>query len=156
MASVKWLTDIELISSSFSGYFHSERYFYEWQHQGTITREPVRLQRVRSLITEPRPNAVLPAGNIVIRGVAWSGAAPIAGVDICIDDGPWMPAQLLAHRPEHGWLWWELLTRLERRGATIVRARATDRAGRVQPELPEWNRLGYGGNAIHALDIHIE
>jgi DMSO/TMAO reductase YedYZ molybdopterin-dependent catalytic subunit len=156
VASVKWLTDIELIGSSFMGFFHSERYFYEWQRDGTITREPVRLQQVRSLITEPTSNAVVPAGDVVIRGVAWSGAAPIAHVEVSVADGPWEPAQLLAHRPAHSWLWWELLTRLEGRGTSAVRARATDQAGRVQPEQPEWNRLGYGANAIHTINIHVE
>ena len=156
VASVKWLTDIELIDSSFAGFFHSERYFYEWQRDGTIVREPVRFQQVRSLITEPTPDAVLPVGDVVIRGVAWSGAAPIERVEVSVADRPWKQAQLLTHRPTHGWLWWELLTRLEDRGSTTVRARATDLAGRVQPERPEWNRLGYGGNAIHAIEVRIE
>jgi len=108
------------------------------------------------LITEPTPDAVLPVGDVVIRGVAWSGAAPIERVEVSVADRPWKQAQLLTHRPTHGWLWWELLTRLEDRGSTTVRARATDLAGRVQPERPEWNRLGYGGNAIHAIEVRIE
>jgi len=37
-----------------------------------------------------------------------------------------------------------------------VRARATDLAGRTQPERPEWNRLGYGSNAIQTVAIVIE
>jgi DMSO/TMAO reductase YedYZ molybdopterin-dependent catalytic subunit/rhodanese-related sulfurtransferase/glyoxylase-like metal-dependent hydrolase (beta-lactamase superfamily II) len=156
VASVKWLADIELIASSFAGFFHSERYFYEWQRWGTTVREPVRLQQVRSLITEPTADAVVPAGDVVIRGVAWSGAAPIAQVEVSVASGPWKPAQLLTHRPEHGWLWWELLTEVVGRGPTTVRARATDLAGRVQPEQPEWNRLGYGGNAIQIVEIRVE
>jgi DMSO/TMAO reductase YedYZ molybdopterin-dependent catalytic subunit/glyoxylase-like metal-dependent hydrolase (beta-lactamase superfamily II) len=156
VASVKWLTDIELVNSSFTGFFHSERYIYEWQRDGTIVREPVQLQQVRSLITEPTPHAVLPVGDVVIRGVAWSGAAQIERVEVRVADRPWEPAQLLTHRPAHSWLWWEMLTRLEDRGPTTVRARATDLAGRVQPERPEWNRLGYGGNAIQAVDIRVE
>ena len=39
--------------------------------------EPVTVQRVRALITEPSPQAVHP-GELAISGVAWSGAAPIA------------------------------------------------------------------------------
>jgi hypothetical protein len=37
-----------------------------------------------------------------------------------------------------------------------VRARATDLAGRTQPERPEWNRLGYGANAIQQVAITVE
>ena len=38
---------------------------------------------------------------------------------------------------------------------TTLRSRATDLAGRVQPERPEWNRLGYGGNAIQIVPIRV-
>jgi hypothetical protein len=32
--------------------------------------------------------------------------------------------------------------------------RATDLAGRTQPEEPEANRLGYGNNAIQEIVVH--
>jgi hypothetical protein len=34
-----------------------------------------------------------------------------------------------------------------------VRARATDLAGRTQPDRPRWNRLGYGGNATQNIPL---
>jgi len=37
----------------------------------------------------------------------------------------------------------------------MVRARATDLAGRTQPESPEWNRLGYGNNSIPEVPVHV-
>jgi hypothetical protein len=36
----------------------------------------------------------------------------------------------------------------------MVRARATDLAGRTQPDCPEWNRLGYGNNAGQEVQVH--
>ena len=36
-----------------------------------------------------------------------------------------------------------------------MRARATDLAGRTQPERAEWNRLGYGNNAIHEIKVRV-
>ena len=48
-----------------------------------------------------------------------------------------------------------LITRIEQPGATMVRARATDLAGRTQPESPEWNRLGYGNNCIPEVPVHV-
>jgi len=156
VASVKWLTGIELIDSSFGGFFQAQRYFYEWQRNGGVIREPVRLQQVRSLITMPTAEEVLPVGDLAVRGVAWSGAGAIARVEVSIGDGPWQPAQLVGRRNPHSWQWWELLTRTEQRGPTTVRARATDLADRVQPDQPAWNRLGYGGNAIHAVGIRLE
>ena len=118
-------------------------------------REPVRLQQVRSIITEPTGAAEVAAGELVIRGVAWSGAAPIAGVDIRIGDGPWQPAWLIGDRQRHRWQWWELLTHLNEPGPATVRARATDLAGNTQPAQPHWNRLGYGANAIHTVQLRL-
>ncbi len=155
VASVKWLTDIEVIGSPFEGFFQTDQYVYEWDRDGTTVREPVRLQQVRSIITEPTGAEEVTVGEPVIRGVAWSGAAPIAGVDIRVGDGPWQQARLVGDCQRNGWQWWELLTHLDEPGPTTVRARATDLAGRTQPEQPDWNRLGYGGNAIHTVQLRL-
>ena len=150
VASVKWLTEIELLdhavrrattrrtSTGMSG-----------QRDGKVVREPVAVQRVRALIAEPAPNADVPSGDTVIRGVAWSGAAPIARVEVSVGDGDWREARLVGERRRHGWQWWELVAApRDEPGATTLRARATDLAGRTQPEHAEWNRLGYGNNSI--------
>jgi hypothetical protein len=86
--------------------------------------------------------------------VAWSGAAPIARVDVSVDHGPWHQARLLDTRGRHSWQWWELIVVLDGSGPHTIRARATDRAGRTQPNEPEWNRLGYGSNAIQEVRVH--
>jgi DMSO/TMAO reductase YedYZ molybdopterin-dependent catalytic subunit len=153
VASVKWLTHIEVTDSPFRGFFQNERYVYESQRGGTTLREPVRLVRVRSIITEPSGDEPLATGDVIIRGVAWSGAAPIAKVQVSVGNGAWQDAALVGKRRRHSWQWWELPTRLDRTGQTTLRARATDEAGHAQPEQPEWNRLGYGGNAVHAVTI---
>jgi hypothetical protein len=36
-----------------------------------------------------------------------------------------------------------------------LRARATDLAGRSQPDEQVWNRLGYGNNVIHDVSVHV-
>ena len=38
-------------------------------------------------------------------------------------------------------------------GRHTLRARATDAAGNVQPDVPPWNRLGYGNNAIEVIYV---
>jgi len=153
VASVKWLTGIEAVGQPFGGYFQAEKYWYERSDEGGAAREPVTLQRVRALITEPGPDQERRAGEFVVRGVAWSGAAPIARVEVSIGKGPWQEARLLGERHRHGWQWWELGTRVDRPGRIGLRARATDLAGRTQPEEPEWNRFGYGGNAIQEVSV---
>ena len=40
-------------------------------------------------------------------------------------------------------------------GRHTIRARATDAAGNTQPDVPPWNRLGYGNNAIEVVYIDV-
>ena len=154
VASVKWLSEIEAVERPFDGFFQVDRYVYEWTRNGQQVTEPVTLQRVRALITEPAHEQELESGELTIRGVAWSGAAPIARVDVSVDNGPWHQARLLGTRQRHSWQWWELAVVLDGSGPHTIRARATDLAGRTQPDDPEWNRLGYGSNAIQQVRVH--
>jgi DMSO/TMAO reductase YedYZ molybdopterin-dependent catalytic subunit len=155
VASVKWLTNIELVSKPFDGYFQTDQYMFEIERDGKLVREPVSYQRVRALVTEPNGLEDIPAGDLAIRGVAWSGLAPTGSVEVSIGDGPWQPARLVGEQRRHCWQWWELLANVETAGETTIRARATDLAGRVQPDAPEWNRLGYCGNAVQVLRISV-
>ena len=155
VASVKWLTEIEVTGSPFTGYFQAKRYVYETQRNGTMAREPVRLQQVRSVITQPSAGQQITPGDLVVRGVAWSGAAPIDTVEVRIGSGPWQNARLIGQQHRHSWRWWELLTRIDSPGETTLQARATDLAGRTQPDRPHWNRLGYGGNAVQNVPLLI-
>ncbi|WP_082969658.1 MULTISPECIES: molybdopterin-dependent oxidoreductase [unclassified Mycobacterium] len=155
VASVKWLTEIAVVDRPFEGFFQTNRYHYEWERDGDVVREQVRLQRVRALIAQPLDGASVAAGEIVVRGVAWSGAAIIDRVDVCVGEDSWQPARLIGEPRRHSWQWWELFARCDLRGSTTVRARATDAAGNTQPERPEWNRFGYGGNAIQTISIEV-
>lgn len=56
VASVKWLTEIQLIDRPFTGHYQADKYWYESRRDGQIAREPVMMQRVRALITEPSPD----------------------------------------------------------------------------------------------------
>jgi anti-anti-sigma factor len=155
VASVKWLTEIEVISGLFGGHYQTETYFFEWQRGERVVRDPISLQRVRSLITEPEPDSEVEQGELPIRGVAWSGAAPITRVEVRIGGGSWQDARLVGERRRHSWQGWELIARLERPGSIEISARATDMASRTQPDSPEWNRLGYGNNAIQKVRVDV-
>jgi DMSO/TMAO reductase YedYZ molybdopterin-dependent catalytic subunit len=152
VASVKWLTAIELTDCPFKGYFQADKYCYE---ADGARREPVTLQRVRALITNPVEGEELPPGEITVRGVAWSGAAPIARVEVSVNDVLWQEARLVGDRHRHSWQWWELLTNITRPGNNSIRARATDLAGRAQPGQPQWNRHGYGNNAVQTVHLRV-
>ena len=69
--------------------------------------------RVRAFITEPAPNHEARRGELAIRGVAWSGAAPIARVEVNVGGRSWQEARLVSERKRHSWEWWELVTHVE-------------------------------------------
>ena len=155
VASVKWLTDIDVIGEPFKGHYQTETYYFESQRGEEVVREPVSLQRVRSLITEPEPDSEVERGELPIRGVAWSGAAPIARVEVRIGTGPWQNARLLGEQRRHSWRGWEFMACLEQADSIGISVRATDMAGGTQPELQAWNRLGYGNNPIQSVHVSV-
>jgi DMSO/TMAO reductase YedYZ molybdopterin-dependent catalytic subunit len=156
VAAVKWLTRIEVIGHAFSGHFQTERYVYEWKRNGRLLTEPVQLQRVRALITRPAAGEVVEARRLTVRGLAWSGVAPIARVEVSMDGGAWQPARMLGDPNRHSWQRWELTIAADRPGSTTVRTRATDRNGRTQPDQPPWNRQGYGNNAVQEVAVWVK
>lgn len=150
VASVKWLTEIEATDRPFEGHFQTDRYVYEWPDR----REPVTHMKVRSLITHPEDGASVKAGRLVIRGLAWSGAAAVSRVEVSLGGGRWTEAALRGtHR--HAWRQWELTAQVERPGRLTIRSRATDAGGHTQPEHAEWNRLGYGNNSIQTVVVRV-
>src|SRR5207248_2485669 len=103
VASVKWLTGIEAIDRPFDGYYQADRYVYEAERDGDVFREPVTLQRVRALVTEPHADTIVDGRELAIRGVAWSGAAAIARVEVSVDGAQWQEARLVGDRRRHSW-----------------------------------------------------
>lgn len=153
VTDVKWLSEIRVIAEAFTGFFQSERYFYEWQRDGRVANEPIRFQRVRSLITQPSDGDQIPAGEVAIRGLAWSGSAPISRVEVSLDAGDWHEAQLLGAEIPYCWRRWELITKIPTAGPVTIQSRATDAVGNTQPESAEWNCLGYGNNSIQEVKV---
>jgi hypothetical protein len=78
-----------------------------------------------------------------------------ARVEVSLGDGRWQEARLVGERKRHSWQWWELIARIDRPGTIALRARATDLAGRTQPEAQEWNRLGYGNNVVREIAVRV-
>lgn len=145
MASVKWVARLEARVAPFTGHFQTARYVYR-DRQGAVT--PVTRMRVKSLVTSPREGLVVPAGTVRIEGWAWSGAGGITSVEVSVDGGPWVRAQLGEQRSRHVWRGFRLDVPLTRRGRHTVRSRATDESPATQPDAPPWNALGYGNNAV--------
>ncbi len=151
VASVKWLSRIEVLTAPFAGEFQTGHYMYQWADR---PQETVSLMRVRARITDPPSGSMLDLGPYTVRGKAWSGQGPVTSVEISLTgEGEWLPAQLEPPAGPYQWQDWSFAWDTAGVGRHTIRARATDAAGNVQPEVPPWNRLGYGNNAIEVIFV---
>lgn len=92
VASVKWLTRIDVLTEPFTGEFQTGHYVYEWPDK---PHERVSLMRVRARITDPALGAIIPTGTYTVRGKAWLGTGSITNVDVSLTgEGDWYPAQV--------------------------------------------------------------
>ena len=137
VANVKWLTRIEVRDQRHAGNFMARDYVtIREEHRGSQllwTFSTVRHFRLKSA-----PAKVVHRGNrYVVLGAAWG--APIAAVEVRVDDGPWMPARLFGpvarRRSSRGlaWRFWSFNWGMPAAGAHRITARAFDTDGNVQP-----------------------
>lgn len=155
MAAVKWLSRIEVQEEPYQGQFQTKSYVFEWPDREW---EPVRAMRPRALITTPTEDETLAPGAVMVRGKAWSGNGAITAVEVSIDGaGEWQAATLEPPTAANTWQDWSFAWTVgaQEIGRHVIRARATDASGATQPDLPEWNRLGYGNNAAQVLIVYV-
>ncbi len=152
VASVKWVHRIEVLTEPFSGEFQTGHYIFEWPDR---PHEPVTLMRVRARVTDPAPSSTIAAGTYTIRGKAWSGTGPVTNVELSFaGESQWQPAVLEPPKGPYQWQEWSFDWNAEV-GRHSIRARATDAGGNVQPDVPVWNRLGYGNNAVEVSYVDV-
>jgi DMSO/TMAO reductase YedYZ molybdopterin-dependent catalytic subunit len=140
VANVKWLTRIEVMDQRYAGRFMARDYvtIREQARDGQTvwTFNTVKHDRLKSApakVTRRR-------GRYAVMGAAWG--APIAEVEVQIDDGPWMTATL-EHRPrrrgrsrartEFAWRFWTFHWGNPAAGEHTIRSRAFDVDGNIQP-----------------------
>jgi DMSO/TMAO reductase YedYZ molybdopterin-dependent catalytic subunit len=153
VASVKWLKRIDVLTEPYTGEFQTGHYMFEWPDR---PHEAVTLMRVRARITDPAPGSTISAGTHTVRGKAWSGTGSVTRVEVSLTgEGDWHAARLEPPKGAYQWQDWGFDWEATAVGRHTLRARATDAAGNVQPEVPPWNRLGYGNNAIEVSYVDV-
>ena len=158
MASVKWLKQITVIDGKFHGPYQTDDYVYYPDKTSDQGKHPVTTKNVNSSIQFPLDFQILNQGVYDIEGIAFSGEGEIVKVEVSTDDGnTWHHAKLKADPNEpYSWVFWSITWDVKKTGEYILRSRATDSAGRVQPLTPYWNRKGYGYNAIDKVHVKVE
>jgi DMSO/TMAO reductase YedYZ molybdopterin-dependent catalytic subunit len=135
VANVKWLSRIEVRDQRFTGRFMARDYVSireEVLPNGNIiwTFSTVGPDRLKSAPAK----VVRHDGTHTVVGVAWG--APIAAVEVRIDDGQWNPAELIgpkASRRGFTWRFWKYEWGTPAAGEHTVTSRALDKAGNLQP-----------------------
>jgi sulfite oxidase len=147
MASTKWLTHIHARPAVSDNYFMATGYRYG-------DGSPVERMRVKSLITAPLAGERVPVSRVRVTGQAWSGlgAGGIRSVELSLDDGrTWQPARLTGTEAPYAWRSWEAELEVGSPGPQRLLARATDRAGAIQPRAADPNPGGFGNNSMHEI-----
>src|SRR5215218_7034961 len=146
VANVKWLTRIEVRDGRFAGRFMARDYvtIREEQHDGETvwTFTTVSHDRLKSA-----PAKVTRRGDrYAVMGAAWG--APIARVEVQVDDGPWRMARLERRGPrtsrsrQFAWRFWTLDWGRPAPGEHRIKSRAFDVDGNVQPAPGEGHLAG--------------
>ena len=120
VSATKWVTDLEVTRFDKATAYWTDR---GWSELGPI--------KTASRIDTPRSGSAVNAGTVVIAGVAWKQHTGIAGVDVQIDEGDWIPAELSEEYSVDTWRQWTYRWEATP-GDHTIRARATDRTGDIQ------------------------
>lgn len=120
--------------------------------------KPVTVMNVKSLIARPLDGARLKAGSNEARGVAWTGGeASVTRVEVQAGQGGvWRDAVLEGPARPFTWRRWRLAFDANGLGPLVIRARATDSDGAVQPEISPWNKSGYLWNGYDHVACEVE
>jgi DMSO/TMAO reductase YedYZ molybdopterin-dependent catalytic subunit len=158
MASVKWLSRIEMRDAPFDGY--QQLVGYRYKKASGEAGTPVRHAKVKSLMAPPgipdwyTGQRLVSKGTIGIEGRAWCGAGrAITNVQFAVD-GEWRTADLEPQSERFAWQRWRASWQAEP-GEHELACRATDSAGAVQPLEPDWNIGGMGNNAVQRVAVTV-
>ncbi|MGZ8600051.1 MAG: molybdopterin-dependent oxidoreductase [Actinomycetota bacterium] len=142
VSATKWLVDMELTTfDAFDPY---------WIERGWAERAPIKTQ---SRIDTPSHGSERTAGRITVAGVAWAQHRGIDRVELAVDDGPWLEAELVPAGTIDTWRQW-LVTWDAAPGDHVLRVRATDGTGETQtPDLAE--PFPDGATGFHTIAVRV-
>ena len=159
MASVKWLTQIRVLTAPFTGYWQTSDYAYwDYDENNNPIRRALGEMAVKSTIARPRTREFIPAGSTYrVFGAAWGCDTYADKVELSTDDGKtWVPVRFL-DEPQFGvWRRWEFDWKVpEQKGTSMLRSRATDAHGNTQPEAHDGRFGTYVINHSFGIEVTV-
>ncbi len=159
MASVKWLTQINVLDHAYDGFQQVRTYRYRTSPDDPGTG--ITHLRVKSLMVPPglpdwySRRRLIDAGSVEITGRAWSGSGvAIEKVEFSADGADWTVAELVEPLGKYAWTGWQCVWEAGP-GEYELLCRATDAAGNTQPLDPPWDESGFGNNAVHRVQVTV-
>ncbi|MBP2413544.1 DMSO/TMAO reductase YedYZ molybdopterin-dependent catalytic subunit [Arthrobacter stackebrandtii] len=141
VSATKWVVELEVTT-------FAQQTAY-WTSRGWSSHGPV---KTASRIEVPRGGAQVPAGKVALGGSAWAQHRGISKVEVQLDGGPWLGAQLAAEASLDTWRQWSFIWDGATAGSHTARVRAYDSAGALQvsadaPPAPDgatgWHSVGF-------------
>ena len=155
--SVKWLGKIIVSDKPSTNHYVATAYkiveradAIEWAEKAPIFRFVL-----NSAICTPAGGKVQP-GTLSVSGYALphgDAGRSIKMVEVSADDGKsWSKAQLSGDSGPYCWRLWKADVRVQA-STTGLMVRATDSAGKNQPQTMDWNKKGYLFNSWHRVEL---
>ncbi|KRB77810.1 oxidoreductase [Nocardioides sp. Root190] len=141
VSATKWVVDMEVTRfDDITAY---------WTDKGWSELGPV---KIASRIDVPRNGDDVPAGELVVAGVAWLQHTGISAVEVQVDGGRWQRAELATTPNVDTWVQWRVSLDVEE-GSRQLRVRAIDleddvQTGAIADVLPD------GATGWHTIEIN--
>jgi DMSO/TMAO reductase YedYZ molybdopterin-dependent catalytic subunit len=156
VASVKWLTHIELVKQPFAGYFQTKKYTVKRHSSDGIQTRAVQKMAVKSTLIRPQNGESLAAGPQRLFGVAWAGEDRVERIEVSTDGGQnWAEAELLGPHDPYSWTMWEYTWQADQPGRYTLLARATSTSGDTQPLEHDPLNGGYMISFMLPIDVNV-
>lgn len=140
VSATKWLERIELTTwDGFDSY---------WVPRGWDKEGPILTQ---SRIDVPKAGSRVTPGEVVAAGVAWAPLKTIDRVEVQLDDGPWVEAEITEPLSDKAWIQWKAAITVSE-GDHTLRVRATDGTGETQTEV-ERGSLPNAATGYHTIEV---
>lgn len=142
VSATKWLSEIELTTwDGFDAY---------WIPRGWAKEAPIKTQ---SRIDAPDTRVAHPAGPITVGGVAWAPLKGIDRVEVRVDGGSWIGAEVSTPLSDRAWVQWKAVVDLDV-GEHEVEVRATDGDGVTQTSEQARPRPD-GATGHHSISLRV-
>ena len=140
VSATKWVVELKLTTfAADQGY---------WTPLGWSARGPIKLASRIDV-----PGGSVKAGTVAVAGVAWAQHTGIRGVEVQVDEGPWVAADLAETTGPDTWRQWRYAWDAPA-GDHRLTVRATDADGRLQ-DPAEAAPAPNGASGYHSVRVSV-